>query len=281
MTGRRPTVVLGALVALFGLATFAPAQHTVFKNNEDAAQFGDVSGQGKPDWIHIVWNGPTTHPAPLIWISRQPLQLIGDWEQNIVLSQAEIDRLEAVSVSVPGEPIGTPIFGEGHPTDFRITVRQGNARPATYNLNVLSGCRYLKRLIKAEGVAWTGDGHNPFGYYDRTCDYAEKPKGEPAILGPANFQSEDIVGSWSQDDGPCQNGVVTTYKRDGTWQGSDFRGTWRLVGRSLVTAMTGILGEKEESTEQLRGATTIVSVTKTEMIERDPIGKDSVRRRCP
>ena len=283
MAGKRPTVVLGALVALFGLATFAPAQHSAFKTNEEAAQYGDVSGQGKPDWIHIVWNGPSLRLPPLIWISRQPLKLIDSSERNIVLSQAEFDRLQGIPVNLPGAPVGIPIFGEGHRTDFRITVRRGYSSPITYNLNVLNGCRYLHRLVKTEGVAWTDDRLYPISYFDRDCDYAEKPKGEPAILGPVTFRSEDIVGSWSDNDGTCKNDSYTTYKRDGTWQGGPFRGTWRLVGRSLVTATSGIAfpGEKEESVNSMQGGTTIVSVSKTQMIERDFNGKDSVRRRCP
>jgi hypothetical protein len=139
------------------------------------AYFTDVSGQGFPDWIHIVWNGPQTKPMPLIWISRHPLKRICWPERNVVFSKLEIKQLLELPVLDSVEPADVPLLGRRYPTDFGISVRRGFSKPVVYRLNSRRGCRYLRSLLRLRGIPWTEDNLAPFDPYDWQCKYVNVP----------------------------------------------------------------------------------------------------------
>jgi hypothetical protein len=135
---------------------------------------GGNPGRGKPNWTHIVWIGPQTHPQTVIWLSQDRLKLSGFLEENIVFPSREYRRIERIAIKVndtdtADKNLGFPRYS------FRITQRVGYSNQRNYYLSRASGCRYISKITKAKGVTWTPARKEPFLDYARICEIAGQP----------------------------------------------------------------------------------------------------------
>ena len=134
----------------------------------------DRAGRGIADWTHIVWLGPQTYPQPLIWLSRDRLNLMGWPERSVILSSAEYRSVERVSlIAYIDRPVRSII--DGKMGAFRVTQRMQSAKPRTYYLSAVEGCRYMATILALDNVNWTVERRAPFLDYERICEFIKQP----------------------------------------------------------------------------------------------------------
>jgi hypothetical protein len=92
-----------------------------------------------------------------------------------------------------------------------------------------------------------------------------------------------LLGSWEEDPGTCEGDNSVLYRGDGAFFGYDYEGRWVLEGATLRTAITKQMGSDEQWRplgKPERSSTTIVSLTRSRLVERWKDGSLHHYHRC-